>query len=94
MRYFSRLKVHSQFLLKQSFCRFYSLCGIGVIHVSGQYIEKESTVLHGFPADRENNIFQVKCVLERMEGELEACKKMSHAKTFQIKMIERTCDGM
>ena len=52
------------------------------------------TVLHGFPADYEQNIAQLKSVLQRKEIELETCKEISHAKTLEIEMLERTVHGI
>ena len=55
---------------------------------------KKVRVLHCFPADHVNNISRLKCLLEGKEIELQACKKVSHAKTLQIQMLEKSLCGM
>ena len=51
-------------------------------------------VLHGFPADHERSVSQLKSVHESKQIELEACKKMSRAKTLEIEKMKKTLHGM
>ena len=79
------LLIHTVCCFLEVWLRSYTVCN---------RLKEKVHVLHGFPADYERSISQLKSMLESKGIELEACKKMSHAKTLQIEMMEKTLHGM